>query len=585
MLKKKKTRLLLFLIRASWRVVVLAIFLGSVSGLASIGLIAMIHHTLRASEPMGSQLAWAFVGLCVTVLLTRIVSQVLLIRLSQGATRRLMLHLSRRILEAPLRSLEQIGPHRLIATLTSDVMIIAQALNGIPVLAVSVVTLACGVAYLAWLAPALVGAMAFFLALGIASYQLSMRQARVYLQLGREDSDTLMRHVRSMIEGIKELKIHRRRRQAFVNQVLTAATRELRDHQVTGFSIQAAAVTWGRLLFFVAIGLALFFLPQRRSVEPAALTGYTLTILYLMAPLERILSWLPLQAHARVSLRKIEELGLAAELRSAEQADAQPMTSWQRLELVGVTHAYQRERDGRGFTLGPIDLSLAPGELLFVVGGNGSGKTTLAKLLTGLYTPQAGEIRLDGRPITDESREAFRQLFTVVFAEVALFESLLGMEVSDVDQNARRYLEQLHLDHEVTVENGAFSTTELSKGQRKRLALLTAYLEDRPIYVFDEWAADQDPLFKEVFYRQILPELKRRGKAVLVITHDDRYFPLADRIVTLCEGQITQDNWEMALALAREGQLGDGRGTRPADGGQRRSEHVPDSRGPIGETG
>jgi putative ATP-binding cassette transporter len=68
--------------------------------------------------------------------------------------------------------------------------------------------------------------------------------------------------------------------------------------------------------------------------------------------------------------------------------------------------------------------------------------------------------------------------------------------------------------------------------------LLTAYIEDRPIYVFDEWAADQDPFFKRVFYYNFLPELKARGKAVLVISHDDRYYNVADRIIRLDCGSV-----------------------------------------------
>ncbi|MCB1035646.1 MAG: cyclic peptide export ABC transporter, partial [Acidobacteria bacterium] len=78
--------------------------------------------------------------------------------------------------------------------------------------------------------------------------------------------------------------------------------------------------------------------------------------------------------------------------------------------------------------------------------------------------------------------------------------------------------------------------------QRKRLALVTALLEDRPVYLFDEWAADQDPEFKEVFYHQLLPELKARGKTAIVISHDDRYYDVADRVVKLDTGRVVSDH-------------------------------------------
>ena len=190
--------------------------------------------------------------------------------------------------------------------------------------------------------------------------------------------------------------------------------------------------------------------------------------------------------------------------------------------------------------LGPIDVTIHRGQIVFIIGGNGSGKTTLAKLITGLYLPESGELRLDGQAITPSNREGYRQLFSVVFDDAMVFEGLWGLKAADLDQRAQEHLRALELGHVVTVSGGVFSTTKLSRGQRKRLALVTAYLEDRPIYLFDEWAADQDPMFRKTFYQRLLPELKSRGKTVVAVTHDDRYFAVADRVIKLEEGKVVQ---------------------------------------------
>jgi len=218
--------------------------------------------------------------------------------------------------------------------------------------------------------------------------------------------------------------------------------------------------------------------------------------------------------------------------------------SFERLEIVGVTHSYHRELENQSFTLGPLDLTFRPGELVFLVGGNGSGKTTLAKLLCGLYTPESGEIRLNDEPVTEQTADSYRQYFSVVFSDFYLVENLLGIEEDGLDAQAGDYVKLLQLQHKVRIEGGTFSTIELSQGQRKRFALLTSLLEDRPFYIFDEWAADQDPLFKQVFYMQFLPSLKAKGKAVLVISHDDRYYSIADRLIKLDYGRIEFDRDE-----------------------------------------
>jgi putative pyoverdin transport system ATP-binding/permease protein len=192
--------------------------------------------------------------------------------------------------------------------------------------------------------------------------------------------------------------------------------------------------------------------------------------------------------------------------------------------------------------LGPVNLSFSPGELVFIVGGNGSGKTTLAKMLTGLYIPESGEIMLDGKAITEANRDSYRQLFSAVFSDFFIFDQLLGLGDDSIDDEAREYIEKLQLDHKVKVQDRKLSTTKLSLGQRKRLALLTAYLEDRPIYVFDEWASGQDPIFKQFFYLHLAPELKAKGKTVIIISHDDRYYHLSDRLIKLEDGQVESDH-------------------------------------------
>ena len=181
-----------------------------------------------------------------------------------------------------------------------------------------------------------------------------------------------------------------------------------------------------------------------------------------------------------------------------------------------------------------------PGELVFVIGGNGSGKSTFVKVLTGLYQPREGTVTLAGTMITDAYREWYREHFSVVFSDFHLFDKLLGQSDSHAERFAPQYLRMLHMDQKVTMRERTFSTLDLSQGQRKRLALVTAYLEDRPIFVFDEWAADQDPQYKEIFYKTLLPDLRERGKLVVVITHDDRYFHLGSQVIKLEDGKLVE---------------------------------------------
>lgn len=533
-------KLVVFLLRSSLGTVCLAVLAGIVAGVSNTGLLIIINSALSKSGIPQTTLIWAFAVLCLAMLVSRAASWIFLVQLAHRVTFKLRLELSARILAAPLQHLEKLGAPRLLATLTDDVAMIASALIATPMLAVHIVVVITCLAYLGWLSSTALLGVFGFLIVAVLCYQIPLRRALTYLGAGREELDALLKHFRSLIEGNKELKLHHARREAFYHEQLEHTALSFRRKATTGDAIYALTASFGHLLIFILVGLLIFALPVLQPTSSATTIGYSLVILYLMPPLEVIMNALPTLGRANVALQKIDAMGLSLAAKSVERATAVSSTSngYQSLKLEAVTHAYESED---GFKVGPVDLSFRPAELVFVVGGNGSGKTTLAKLLTGLYAPDEGAIYLDGEKITDETRDQYRQLFAAVFSDFYLFESLLGLDAGALDEQALEYLRRLQLDRKVQVTDGVLSTTDLSHGQRKRLALLTAYLEDRRFYVFDEWAADQDPLFKEIFYLRLLPELKARGKTVLVISHDDRYFHVADRILKLNYGKLEQE--------------------------------------------
>jgi putative ATP-binding cassette transporter len=535
--------LFLFLINHSRRVVLIALFLGVLSGVCNAAFIAIINSALKSDGSPSSFLLKSFLALCVILPLTRLLSELLLTRMGQKALLDLRLRLSRQILATPLRYLEEIGAHRLLAALAEDVPVITNAMVALPILFINIAVILAGLVYLGWLSLGLLLMLLSVVTVGIVTYQIPVLRAVGRLRLAREANDSLYGNFRSLIAGNKELKLHRERREAFFERELDPSARSFQQHNVRAMMIYSVAATWGQLLVFIVVGLIIFGIPAWRSTNAVVLAGYSLSLLYLMSPFQLVMNFAPIVGRAGVALQKLETLGLSLAAKSTEalEVEASPPASWQRLELKGVTHSYHREAEDDNFILGGLDLTLSPGELVFVVGGNGSGKTTLVKLLTGLYPPESGEILLNGQPVTDENRDSYRQHFSVVFSDFHLFERLLGLETSQLDDKAREYLRQLQLHHKVKVTDGQLSTTDLSQGQRKRLALLTAYLEDRPLYVFDEWAADQDPYFKEIFYLDLLPALKARGKTVIVISHDDKYYYVADRLIKLDYGKLIFD--------------------------------------------
>ncbi|WP_035991297.1 cyclic peptide export ABC transporter [Leptolyngbya sp. KIOST-1] len=531
-------RLIVFLLRSSWVTVAIASIAGALSGVGSVLLIASINRAIGTPGQQSAGVLAQFLGLAVITLLAASGSQILLARLSQQAIYKMRLQLSHWILACPLRQLETLGPNRILASLTDDIDAISSTVFNLPLLLVNAALVIGCLGYLAWLSVGVFLAILVVIGVAIVVIQVMLNSVYALLRLARDQKDLLFKHFRSITDGVKELKLNLPRRFAFIEEDLETTAAAFRDYEVQAETVAALTLNFSSLLFFGILGFLVFGLPQLTDITTPVLSAYALTITYLARPIENLMTVLPVLSRGSVALKKIDELGLslASQAETTGAGAHLPRSLHHQIELDNVTHTYHTDRDGQ-FTLGPVSLAFKPGDLVFIVGGNGSGKSTLAKLIAGLYAPETGTLRWDGNPVEGHNLDAYRQLFAAVFSDFYLFERLLGLQLQNLDDRAQHYLQHLQLDHKVQVNQGVLSTLDLSQGQRKRLALLTAYLDDRPICLFDEWASDQDPQFREVFYKQILLELKRRGKAVLVISHDDRYFHLADQLIKLEYGQ------------------------------------------------
>jgi cyclic peptide transporter len=294
-------------------------------------------------------------------------------------------------------------------------------------------------------------------------------------------------------------------------------------------------------MLLVVLGAVCFAVPRIfPDITTFTLMSFIMILLYLIGPVNNILAAIPAIVQIRVSWGRVHtfERDIPANIDPGEIPAILPSKNVvERIKAKGVMFKYESENEEEPFSIGPIDFEARKGEITFIIGGNGSGKTTLAKLLTGLYTPDKGYIQIEGKEI--ENRH-MGEYFSTVFSDFHLFEKLYDVDLSkkEKEADAEKYINLLRLEDKVEMKENSFSTIDLSGGQRKRLALLQCYLEDAPIYLFDEVAADQDPEFRKFFYRDLLKRMKKEGKIVIAITHDDHYFDVADKIIKMDMGKI-----------------------------------------------
>lgn len=534
--------MLKYLVKQSKALLISASVASILHGVCSVLLLTQISSALIETESDRERMAVIFAITAVGVMFSYMVAAILFERLGQRAHSELRSFITRKVITADYRQLELLGAARVQSALSEHCSRVAEFFESFPIILTNaVVVLGCMV-YMAFLSWQVFLFAVLVIGLGSVGYHLAHLRAIRHLETAAHEQDKLFAYFRSLTDGAKELRLNRTKRATFYQDVLAQSIEKVRAERTFGMSIFVASAGWGNFLIYAFIGIVLFVLVGDGPDRTLIMTGYALVFIYMVGPLEALLLNIPRANLAQVSADRIEEITRAM-TSSESQTEKDKSPSLEHIKLQGVLHRYYHEQKDEMFTLGPIDLQFHPGEITFLVGGNGSGKTTLAKLLVGLYPPEEGAIFLNGSSIDDINRDYYRQTFTTIFSDFHLFDRLLETSHGkDLDHKGNQLLAKLHLQHKVKVQNGAFTTLSLSQGQRKRLALVVAYLENRPFLVFDEWAADQDPVFKDIFYHELLPELRAMGKAILVISHDDRYFHLADRLIRMENGKLIPDH-------------------------------------------
>jgi cyclic peptide transporter len=452
---------------------------------------------------------------------------------------RLRVRLADKIRHCDLEPLEEIGRTVIYASITKETTTISQATLVLVVSLQFSILIFFTAIYVLVLSPLAFALTAASTTVIVYAYRARIRKIHVQMHESMKRENTLFEALTNMLEGFKEVRMNRARSRDLFHhfEEVSHSVAEVKSKSMAEIS---ATFVLSQVWFYLLLGVIVFVVPVLSQSYTSQVVEVTTAVLFLIGPITTLISSAQNLAAADVACENIVAIETALEKSvSTTPEEVEQRTHFRTIKFEGVVFHYA-DKAGGAFTVGPLNITIKAGEIVFIAGGNGSGKSTFLKLLTSLYFPSQGVIRLDGHALTPEMVDSYRSLFSTTFTDYHLFNRLYGLydvPQETIDEN----LELIELADKTHVVDSTFDTLDLSGGQRKRLSLLVSMLEDRPIVVFDEMAADQDPAFRRKFYKEILPLLKSRGKTVLAVTHDDKYFEDADRLVKMEEGRIVSD--------------------------------------------
>jgi putative ATP-binding cassette transporter len=525
--------------RGAYKGIIVLTSLAGVGNAALIGLINRAAEMAAQAETISLRHLILYVGVFAFYYVANRASLKESNRLLQERLGFLRLRVVGKIRSAPLRTLERVGHGELFATVAQEMNHLSQNLPLFASAAQSAFLLFFCLLYIATLSVASFLVIAAFSAVGMLIFWRRRIELNKALEQVYGHEAAMLDSMAHFTEGFQEIRLHAGKNDSLFRRFTDIVT-ELERAVVGVGGRWVVLLQFSNVFLYALLGVVILVLPIFFQGATDTIYKIAAAAIFCVGPVTAITAVSHLYARAAIGLGhvyRLEEMLEYAERQPDRPVEISRFAGFQRIDFEFVTFSYLDPQGQALFTSGPWDFTLRRGETVFLTGGNGSGKSTMMKVVCGLYTPSEGRILVDGDPVAEASRQEYREIFTAIFPDFHLFDRLHGL--GEVDAAAvTKLIERMELAGKVSFGDGRFSTLDLSTGQRKRLAMVVSLLEDRDVYLFDEWAADQDSHFREIFYTEILPELKRRGKTVLAVTHDERYWSCCDRRIVLDLGRV-----------------------------------------------
>ena len=520
------------------------IIASSVSGIANASLLAIINLAAQKVDEGGSQFrelllfAVAFTLFVVCLKYTFDKSA----NVFETLLHRVRVRIAEKIKRSELETMDQIGREVIYNRLTQETATISQSQSNLIAALQSVVMVLFVSLYIAYLSkPAFVLTLAMTMgAVGI--FLVKEKETNLFLDRATQKEVELIGAFTHLLDGFKQIKVRDRLGEDLVGDI-RQISEDVRDLKVQTSRLYNNNNIFAQCFFYLLIATIVFLLPKFVTSYTDVLNELTASILFIIGPLGLVVTAIPTLARANRAAKNINDLEVLLDKQNREKGlpakanTPSAFADFQEITAENLAFSFFDEEGHRSFEIGPIDLTIQRGECLFIIGGNGSGKSTFLKLLTGLYPASRGFVKVDGEPITPKNLQEYRELYSVIFGDFHLFHKLYGLP--EIERKlVVDHIKDMELHGKTDFDGAQFSNLNLSTGQRKRIALIVSKLEDRPLFVFDEWAADQDPQFRKRFYLELLPAFIEMGKTVIAVTHDDHFFKAAHRIVKLDYGKI-----------------------------------------------